>query len=124
MSGNTIKQEEQEKQKPNGRSMLKKFSDFDFSITQENSMRFLPFMFYVSGLVILYIGNHHYGEKTIREIDSIQKEMKDLKADFYTLNAELSNKSIQSEVARMVSTTGLEELRIPPYRLKLVEKQQ
>jgi hypothetical protein len=71
--------------------------------------------------VILYIANHHYGEKTLSEMDKVRHEVKELKADFYTMNARLSNKSVQSEVAKAISNTGLKELTTPPQRIKLIK---
>ena len=110
---------EVETPRPKRPSRLKKLHEFDFMITKENAPRILPFIFFVSLWVILYIANHHYGEKTLLQIDRMHKEMKDLKADFYTTNAELSNKSIQSHVAKMVEPMGLKELTEPAQRIKL-----
>jgi hypothetical protein len=110
---------EDEPKKPTSRR-LQKMHDFDFMVTRENAARFIPFVFYVSFWVILYIANHHYGEKTLTGIDKLEKETKELKADFYTVNAQLSNKSIQSEVAKLVEPQGLKPLITPPKRLKLV----
>ena len=104
--------------------IFKKFHDYDFNINKENAPKLLPFILYLSCWIILYIANHHYGEKNLVEINRINKEMKDLKADYYTSNAELSNKSIQSKVLKMVDTLGLKELRTPPQRLKLVKEDE
>jgi hypothetical protein len=109
--------------KPTGR-ILKRLHDFDFKINEENATRFIPFVLYVSLWVIIYIANHHYGEKTLGRIDKTRKEMKDLKADFYTINAELSNKSIQSEVKKAVEPYGLKELSAPPQRIKLMDNNE
>jgi len=45
--------------------------------------------------------------------------MKELKADYYTINAELSNKSMESQVVKAVEPIGLKELTKPPMRLKI-----
>ncbi len=50
--------------------------------------------------------------------------MKDLKADFYTSNAELSNRSMQSKVSQMVAPFGLKELTSPPKRIRLIHEQK
>lgn len=110
--------------KPKKPSRLKKIHEFDFKINKENAPKFLPFILFVTMWVIIYIANNHYAVKTIRNIDALEKEMKDLKADYYTTNAELSNKSIQSKVAKMVEPIGLKELTSPPKRLKLIKNER
>lgn len=113
---------EEEPKKPTSRR-LQKMHDFDFMITRENAARLIPFLLYVSAWMIFYIANRHYGEKTLAEIDRLEKETKELKADFYTVNAQLSNKSIQSEVAKMVEVQGLKPLVTPPKRMKLLKEE-
>jgi hypothetical protein len=110
-------------QKPKKRSRrFQRLQDFDFKLNQENATRLIPFVLYLSLWVIIYIANHHYGEKTLGKTDKLRKELKDLKADFYTTNAELSNNSIQSEVIKKVEPLGLKELTVPPQRMKLINK--
>jgi hypothetical protein len=117
-----LQQEVAEEVKPKKPGIFKKLHDFDFKINKGNAPKFLPFILYISLWIILYIANHHYGEKTLLQINRVNREMKDLKADYYTSNAELSNKSIQSKVLEMVDTLGLKELRTPPKRLKLIQE--
>ncbi len=116
--------EEPAEQKPKKPSIFKKMHDFNFYINKENAPKHLPFILYTTLWIMLYIANHHYGEKTLLQINHMNKDMKDLKADYYTSNAELSNKSIQSQVLKMVDTIGLKELRTPPHRLKLIKEDE
>ena len=115
---------EEETPKVKKPGIFRKLHDFDFNINKENEPKMLPFILYISFWIVLYISNHHAGEKTLLKINRVNKEMKDLKADYYTSNAELSNKSIQSKVLEMVDTLGLKELRTPPHRLKLVKEDE
>ncbi len=101
-----------------------RFYEFDFGIRRTIVPKLLVFMFYLSFLVILYIANHHYAEKTLLNIDKMHKEMKDLKADFYTSNAELSNRSMQSRVAGMVAPMELKEQVRPPKHIKALPVRQ
>jgi hypothetical protein len=72
-------------------------------------------------LAILYISNTHYAEKTVRDINAIQAEVEDMRADYTTLKADLMFASKQSEVARKVKDFGLKESLTPPYKI-VVEK--
>ena len=72
-------------------------------------------------LGILYIGNGHHAENTIRKINEAQKQVEDLRADFHTLKADYMFNSKQSEVASKVKESGLRESTEPP--LKIIAEQ-
>ncbi len=72
-------------------------------------------------IVLFYIGNTHYAEKTIRKIDKIKRETEDLRADYTTLKSDYMEASKQSEVARNVAPFGLEESYSPPFQVIVTE---
>jgi hypothetical protein len=84
-------------------------------------VQYLPKILFVLALGLLYIGNTHHAEKTVRQINNIQAEVEDLRADYTTLKADLMFASKQSEVARKVKAFGLKESLIPPFKI-LVEE--
>lgn len=52
-------------------------------------MSFMPFLMFLFLLAIVYIGNSYYAEKTIRDIDRTQKEIRELRSEFITARSEL-----------------------------------
>jgi hypothetical protein len=84
-------------------------------------VQYLPKILFVMVLGLLYIGNTHYAEKTVRKINNIQAEVEDLRADYTTLKADLMFSSKQSEVAKKVKLFGLKESLTPPIKI-VVEK--
>ena len=80
-------------------------------------VQYLPKILFALMLGILYISNTHYGEKTVRRINTVQSEVEDLRADYTTLKADLMFASKQSEVARKVKPFGLKESLTPPYKI-------
>jgi hypothetical protein len=84
-------------------------------------VQYLPKILFVMLLLVIYIGNTHYGERTTREINRAQSEVEDLRADYTTLKADLMFASKQSEVARRTRDMGLQESLKPPYKI-VVEK--
>ena len=82
---------------------------------------YLPKILFVMVLALIYIGNTHYAEQTVRKINLIQVEVEDLRADYTTLKADLMFGSKQSEVARKVKPLGLKESLIPPYKVVVEE---
>ena len=53
----------------------------------------------------------------------MEAEVEDLRADFTTLKSEYMFASKQSEVARKVKKIGLQESRIPPYKIVVNEEE-
>ncbi|MDX2190559.1 MAG: FtsL-like putative cell division protein [Bacteroidota bacterium] len=82
-------------------------------------VRFLPQILWVTVLIILYISNAHYTEKTIRKIDKLKYEVEELRADYITTKAEYMKESIQSNIALKVKDLGLEESKRPPEIIKI-----
>jgi hypothetical protein len=96
------------------------FSLFDKVINVDAvPVRYIPQVLFISMMGIIYIGNSHYTEKTIRKIAKIQVEVEELRADYTSLKADYMFESKQSEVAKKVMELGLEESTKPPFKLEL-----
>ena len=80
---------------------------------------FMPYVFFLTVLAILYIGNSFYAERTIREIDKTGKELKELRSEFITGKSELMYRSKLSEVAAAISKSGLKEATVAPKKILL-----
>lgn len=80
-------------------------------------VQYLPKILFVLVLSLLYIGNTHHADKTVREINHAQSEVEDLRADYTTLKADVMFASKQSEVARRVKELGLKESLNPPFKI-------
>lgn len=80
---------------------------------------FMPYVFFLTGLAILYIGNSFYAEHTIREIDKTAKELKELRSEFITGKSELMYRSKLSEVAAAIAPLGLKEATVAPKKILL-----
>lgn len=80
-------------------------------------IKYLPRILYVVLLIIFYIGNNHYAERMIREINKLRSEVEELRADYTTLKADYMYVSKQSEIAKKVKSLGLEESKIPPIKI-------
>lgn len=80
--------------------------------------RNIPFFLFLAGLAVVYIYNGHYADKTIRSINKVSKELKELHHEYKTLKSEVMFRSKQSELAKAVDTLGLKELTVPPIVLR------
>ncbi len=81
----------------------------------------MPFVSFLVVLAALHIANNHMAENYARRITKTEKEVKQLRWQYMTTTSGLMQKSKQSEVAKLVNTQGLKELRIPPYKIEVKE---
>jgi hypothetical protein len=94
-------------------------------ISTETATGALPFILFLACLGMIYIGNMHIAENTIRDIDKLSKEVKELSWDYKTTKAELAFKSTLNEVTKLADTLGLKEPVAPPQKITVkVEEPQ
>ena len=77
----------------------------------------IPFFLFLAVLAVVYIYNGHYADKTIRNINKVSRELKELQFEYKTLKSEVMFRSKQSELAKAVEPLGLKELTSPPVVL-------
>lgn len=77
-------------------------------------VRNFPFFLFLSFLAVIYIYNGHYADKTVRNINAVNKELDELNYEFKTLKSEVMFRSKQSELSKAVESYGLKELTAPP----------
>ena len=65
------------------------------------------FVLFLGFLGVVYIANAHFAEKRVREIQSIQKEIKELKWEYMSLKSETMYKSMQSQMDASLESSGL-----------------
>ncbi len=114
--GNTEPVQEEKKSRKK-KSNLMDLLDVSQWVSYETAIRNLPFVLFIAFLGIIYIWNSHQVEKSVRESNTIEKQMKELKWEYTTSKSELEYSSKMSEVSKMVVTTGLQELRVPPKKI-------
>jgi len=88
-------------------------------LMRENPVKRMSYLLFITFLIIIYIGNTHYAEKTVRETVKITKELKELRSEHITTLFEMMFKSRQSEVAKSVASVGLKEPVTPPVKIAL-----
>ncbi|MCC7301406.1 MAG: hypothetical protein IT233_02080 [Bacteroidia bacterium] len=86
-------------------------------LSNEETIRQLPFIFFLAFLGLLYIGNGYYAERTVRRISKVSFELKELQSEFIISSSELMQLSKQSEVARLARPYGIHQSTIPPGKI-------
>ncbi len=81
--------------------------------------RFIPKILFVTLLLVIYIGNNHYAERSARKIEQLEAQVEELRASYTSMKADYMYASQQSEVAKKVKKLGLEENEVPPYKIEI-----
>jgi hypothetical protein len=98
------------------KKIMSSLNIFSF-MEKEKIIKMMPFVFFITLLALIYIANSYYAEKTIREIDSTGKEIKELRSSFISVQSELMMKSKQTEVLNAVQQIGLKQSLQPPQKI-------
>ncbi len=80
-------------------------------------IRFMPFVFFLTAIAVIYIANSYVSENTIRNIDKMEKDLKELRSEYISGKSELMVKSKQTEVAATVNVLGIEESTVAPRKI-------
>ena len=84
-----------------------KLKAFKYLVASKSVYRNLPFVYFLAALGMIYIANAHFAEKSMREIQGMQRVIEEQRWKSMSVQAELKQKSLRSEVARMVAADGL-----------------
>lgn len=77
----------------------------------------IPFFLFVTMLMVIYIANGHYADKTIMKINAADKHLKEMEYEFKTVKRDVIFRSKESELAKAVEPLGLKELVAPPMKI-------
>lgn len=92
-------------------------------LTREKVLGNMPFILFIAGLMLCYIGYGYWTERTVRELDRTSRELKDMRSEYVTVLSTLEKAEQQSHVAADIHATGVVETLEPPMRL-VVKKDQ
>lgn len=92
-------------------------------LTRENVVRNMPFILFCASLMLAYIAYGYHTERVVRELDRTGADLKEQRAEYITVRAELEKQEQQSHVAGRISELGLRESRVPPVKIKVEEDQ-
>lgn len=92
-------------------------------LTREKVLANMPFLLFVAGLMLVYIGYGYWTERTERELDRTGTELKEMRSEYITIRSHLEKAERQSQVADDIVGLGLRESRVPPLRITVDKKQ-
>ncbi len=75
------------------------------------------FILFVFGIGLLYIANSHFAEKQTRKLEALTTEIKELKSEAMTINAQLCRMKKQSELKKNLEHKGIQSLKDIPFKV-------
>jgi len=92
-------------------------------LSKEVVTRQIPFLLFITIAILLYIFNQYRGENVMSQIMSLEKRVREMRAESVSTAFDLQELSKQSEVTRMVTDQGLtlQEAKTPPYKIEMDE---
>ena len=87
-------------------------------LSYQSIVRQVPFLFFLAFLAVVYIYNGHMADKTVRKINAMAKEVKELQWEYKSLKSEVMFRSKPSQLSKALQPLGLSELNETPYVLK------
>jgi hypothetical protein len=88
-------------------------------LANEKNFKHVPFILFLTVMAISYIAYGYYADNTIREVNKINNQLKELRSQFIYTKSELMFASKQSEVAKSAEVIGLKEPIVPPFKIKV-----
>jgi hypothetical protein len=92
-------------------------------LSKDSVVSFLPYLFFLTFIGILYIANGYYAEKVVRDLYKTGNDVKELRSEYITIKSELNYKSKQSQVAQATESIKVYESTIPPTKIVVNEKE-
>jgi hypothetical protein len=86
-------------------------------LTKDKFRRAMPFLVFLLVLGILYISNIFHVERTKRQIDDLEEELRELRYEYISSRSKLMYESKPSEIVTKLKETGIGESMDPPRKV-------
>ncbi|HQW03812.1 MAG: hypothetical protein IPN60_03540 [Saprospiraceae bacterium] len=78
----------------------------------------LPFLYFLCGLGVIYIGNVHFAERNVRKVQALQHELREQRWRYMTVKSELMYQSTPTMIERSVAEQDLHFLTQNPVVIR------
>ena len=92
-------------------------------LTKEAVLGNMRFILFCAGLMLAYIAYGYWTERTVRDLDRTNAELKEMRSEYLTVRSHLEQAQQQSHVAGDIESLGLKESKTPPMRITVEEDQ-
>jgi hypothetical protein len=103
---------------------LKRFLNVFGVFDRHQVVKLMPFILFVTVLILFYIANSYYAERLIRDINKTKNDLKERRAEFISTSSELMFRTKQSEVTKTIAPMDLKESVEPQKKVVIVSNQK
>ena len=82
----------------------------------------LPFLLFLTLLMLVYIGYGYYVDNTYRQINNLDKKAEQLYSELQTALELYDQESLQSKIVEKTSKWGVYESKDPPKKIELINE--
>lgn len=82
----------------------------------------MRFILFCAGLMLAYIAYGYWTERTVRELEKTNAELKEMRSEYLTVRSHLEQAQQQSHVAGDIEALGLKESKTPPMRISVEDE--
>jgi hypothetical protein len=86
-------------------------------LTKGRFRRAMPFIIFLMILGVIYISNIFRVEKTKRQIDDLEEDLRELRYEYITSRSKLMDESKPSKIVIKLKDTGIGESMDPPKKI-------
>ncbi|NTV83037.1 MAG: hypothetical protein HGA23_01900 [Bacteroidales bacterium] len=86
-------------------------------LTKGRFRRAMPFIIFLMILGVIYISNIFKVEKTKRQIDNLEEDLRELRYEYITSRSKLMDESKPSKIVTKLKDTGIGETLDPPKKI-------
>lgn len=88
-------------------------------LTKTGVVRYLPFLLFIAFLTLVYIANGYVAEDTVRDLNKVSNELKEMRSEYITTKSDLMYQTKQSQIAVITEQKelGLKESFSPPKKI-------
>ena len=90
-------------------------------LVNENSFRNWRFILFVVVLMLVMIGSSHSSDKKVMQIAKLNKEIKELRAEFVDTRSIAMRTKLESTIKKSGENIGLKPSETPPQVIKVVK---
>jgi hypothetical protein len=93
-------------------------------LTGENSIQNWGMTIYVVLLFLFIIASSHSVDKKVREIAELNKQVKELRAEYIDTRTYTMQLKLESTIRKKVESMELKPISQPPYLIKIVKEEE
>jgi hypothetical protein len=91
-------------------------------LVDDKALSSLPFLLYIAFLGMLYIANGYYAHNRLKDLDSLDNSITELRTQYIIAEDKLMYLSKESELNKATDNMGLKESVIPPDKIVVYTK--